>query len=106
MQEENTCEKKKTQEYIRKLVLTNLPLTLFSFNFKIVQDEGRRLWPEAIKGKSLWAHKIALILNCLRVFDCLLHAPLIPALKFGPSLNCAKQEVKELVAIMVKRNKT
>ena len=84
----------------------NLTLTLFSFNFKTAQDEGRRLRPEAVEGKSPWVYKIVPVLNCLRVFDCFLHTPLITALKFGPSLNCAKQEVKELVAIMVKRNKT
>ena len=92
--------------YIKKSVLTNLTLTLFSFNFKIVPDEGRRLWLEAIKGESPWVHKIVPVLNLLRIFDCLLHTLLIHALKFGASLNCAKQEVKESMAVTVKRNKT
>ena len=84
----------------------NLTLTLFSFNFKTAQDEGRRLRPEAVEGKSPWVYKIIPVLNRLRLFDCLLHALLIPALKFGPSLNCTKQEVKESVVVIVKRNKT
>ena len=84
----------------------NLTLTLFSFNFKIVQDEGRRLRPGAIKSESPWVYKIVPVLNRLRLFDCLLHALLIPALKFGLSLNCTKQEVKKSVVVMVKRNKT
>ena len=83
----------------------NLTLTLFSFNFKTAQDEGRRLRPEAVEGKSPWVYKIVPVLNCLRVFDCFLHTPLITALKFGPSLNYAKQKVKELMAVMVNATK-
>ena len=92
--------------YIRKLVLTNLTLIIFSFNFKIAQDEGKRLRPRAIKSESPWVYKIVPVLNRLRLFDCLLHVLLIPTLKFGPSLNCTKQEVKESVVVMVKHNKT
>jgi len=91
--------------YIKKSVLTNLTLTLFFFNFKIAQDESRRLRPEAVEGKSPWVHKIVLVLNRLRVFDCFLHTLLIPTLKFGPSLNWAKQKVKESVAVTVNTTK-
>ena len=83
----------------------NLTLTLFSFNFKIAQDEGRRLWPKEVESKSLWVYKIVPVLNRLRVFDCFLHTPLIPALKFGLSLNCIKQKVKESVAVAVNATK-
>ena len=70
-----------------------------------MQDEGRRLQLEAIKGESTWVHKIVPALNILRALDCLLHTLLIPTLKFRPSLNCAKQEVEELVAITVNKIK-
>ena len=90
---------------MRKQVLTNSTLTLFSFNFEVAQDEGKRLRPEAIKGKSAWVHKIVLALNILCVLNCLLHTLLIPTLKFGPSFNCTKQEVKESVARMANRTK-
>ena len=84
--------------YTRKQVLTNSTLTLFSFNFEVTQDKCRTLRSEAIKGESVWVHKIVLALNILRVLDCLLHALLIPTLKFRLSLNYAKQKVKESVA--------
>ena len=58
-------------------------------------------WSEIVEGKSPWVHKIVPTLNRPRVFDGLLHSLLTPALKFGSSFNCAKQEVKESVAIMV-----
>ena len=83
----------------------NLTFTIFSFNFKIAQDEGRRLQPEAIEGKSSWVYKIIPVLNHLRVFDCFLHTPLIPALKFGLSFNCAKQKVKESMVVTVNATK-
>ena len=90
---------------MKRPVLTKSTLTLFSFNFKVAQDKGRRLRSEAIKGESTWVHKIVPALNILRVLDCLLHTLLIPILKFGPSFNCAKQEVKESVARMANSTK-
>ena len=90
---------------MRKQVLTNSTLTLFSFNFEVAQDEGRRVQLEAIQGESTWVHKIVPALNILCVLDCLLHTLVIPTLKFRPSLNCAKQEVKESVARMANATK-
>ena len=79
--------------------------TLFSFNFKVASDKGKRLRSEAIKGESTWVHKIVLALNSLCVLNCLLHTLFIPILKFRTSLNCAKQEVKESVARTVNATK-
>ena len=83
---------------MKRPVLTKSTLTLFSLNLKVAQDKGRRLRSEAIKGESMWVHKIVPALNSLRVLDCLLHMLFILALKFKMSLNCVKQEVKESVA--------
>ena len=41
-----------------KRVLTSLRLTLFSFNAKSPQDEGRGLQTKALKSKSPWIHKV------------------------------------------------
>ena len=90
---------------MKRPVLTKSTLTLFSFNFKVAQDKGRRLRSEAIKGESTWVHKIVPALNSLRVLNCLLHTLFIPTLKFRTSLNCAKQEVKESVARTVNATK-
>ena len=90
---------------MRKQVLTNSSLTLFSFNFKVTQDKGRRLRPKAIKGESVWVHKIVPALNILRVLNCLLHTLPIHTLKFRSSLNCVEQEVKESVARAVNATK-
>ena len=90
---------------MRKQVPMNSTLTLFSFNFEVAQDEGRRLRPKAIKGESVWVHKIVPALNILRVLDCLLHTLPIPTLKFRTSLKCTKQEVKESVARTVNATK-
>ena len=88
---------------MKKQALTNLGLTLFSFNFEITQDEGGRFWSETVEGKGPWVHKIVPALNHLRVINGLLHLLLVPAFEFGPSLNCAKQEVKESVATTVNK---
>ena len=77
--------------YIRESILTNLPLTFFYLNINIAQDEGGRLGTKAIEGESPWVHKIVPVLNWLCVFDRLLHTLPVPALKLGPSFNCAKQ---------------
>ena len=77
---------------MRRPVLTKSTFTLFSFNFKVVQDKGRWLRSEAIKGESTWVHRIVPALNSLRVLNFLLHTLFIPAFEFWTSLNCAKQE--------------
>ena len=86
---------------MKKQALTNLGLTLFSFNFEITQDEGGRFWSETVEGKGPWVHKIVPALNHLRVINGLLHLLLVPAFKFRSSLNCVKQEVEESIAITV-----
>ena len=88
---------------MKKSALTNPGLTLFSFNFEITQDEGGRFWSETIEGKGLWVHEIVPALNCTRVINGLLHSFLVPALKFGSPLNCAKQEVEESIATTVNK---
>ena len=90
---------------MKRPILTNSILTLFSFNIMVTQDKGRGLRSEAIKGESTWVHKIVPALNSLRVLNVLLHTLFIPALKFRTSLNCAKQEVKELVARTINATK-
>ena len=100
-----TLVKKKKNTSVYQKISIEEPNTLsFFLQFQDCADEGRRLRLKAIEGKSPWIHKIIPVLNRSLVFDCLVHALLIPALKFGPSLNCAKQEVKELVVVMVKCN--
>ena len=90
---------------MKRPVLMKSTLTLFSFNLKVAQDKGKRLQSKAIKGESMWVHKIVPSLNSLRVLNCPMHTLFIPTLKFRTFLNCAKQEVKELVARMVNATK-
>ena len=73
-------------------VLTRLRLTLFSFNTKSPQHEGRRLRTEAVKGKSPWIYKVVPILNRVRVLNSLLHPLSIPALQLRPCLNCSRRK--------------
>ena len=83
--------------------MTNLELTLFSFNIEITQDEGGRFWSKTVEGKGPWVYEIVPALNCTRVINGLLHSFLVPAFQFRPSLNCAKQEVGESMATTVNK---
>ena len=56
-----------------------LRLTLFSFNAKSPQHEGRRLRTKVVKGKSPWIYKVVPILNSTHVLNSLLHPLSIPA---------------------------
>ena len=97
--------KKKKSVLNVKAALTSLRLTLFSFNVKIPQDEGRGLRTETIKSKSPWIHKAVTNLNCARVLNSLSHSFFVPALQLRPSLNYAKQETGESVATTVNKIK-
>ena len=79
---------------MKKSVLTNPTLNLFSFNVEIAQDEGGRFWSETVEGKSPWIHKIVPALNRLRVFDGLLHSLLVPDFKFGRLLTAQNKKWK------------
>jgi len=96
-------KKKKNEKHTKKSTLTILGLTLFSFNNEITQDEGGRFWSKIVEGKGPWVHEIVPALNCTHIINGLLHSFLVPALKFGLPLNCAKQEVEESVAITVNK---
>ena len=73
-------------------VLTRLRLTLFSFNAKSPQHEGRRLRTKAVKGKSPWIYEVVLVLNSTCVLNSLLHPLSIPDFQLRPSLNCSKRK--------------
>ena len=73
-------------------VLTRLRLTLFPFNTKSPQDEGRGLRTKTVEGKSPWIHKVVPVLNCVRVLNSLPHPFSIPALQVRPCLNCSRQK--------------
>ena len=83
--------------------MTNLELTLFSFNIEITQDEGGRFWSKTVEGKGPWVYEIVPALNCTRVINGLLHSLLVPTFEFGLSLNYAKQELEESVATTVNK---
>ena len=81
--------------YVKKNIraaLTSLRLTLFSFNVKISQDEGRRLRTKTVKRKSPWIHEVVPTLNHARVINSLLHSLFVPALQLRPCLSCSKRE--------------
>ena len=73
-------------------LLTRLRLTLFSFNAKSPQHEGRRLRAEAVEGKSPWIYKVVPILNSARVLNSLLHPLSVPAFQLRPSLNYSRRK--------------
>ena len=75
--------------YVRR-VLTRLKLTLFSFNTKSPQDEGRGLRTKAVKSKSPWIHKVVPVLNRARVLDSLPHLFSVTALQLRSCLNCSE----------------
>ena len=81
-----------------KVALTSLRLTLFSFNVKISQDEGRGLWTKTVKSKGLGVHKVVPTLNCACVINSLLHSLPVPALQLGSSLSCTKREIGKSIA--------
>ena len=82
---------KKIYIYVRR-VLKRLRLTLFSFNTKSPQDEGRGLRTKAVKGKSPWIHKVVPILNRARVLNCFPHPFSVPVLQLRPCLNCSRRK--------------
>ena len=73
-------------------VLTRLRLTLFSFNAKSPQHEGRWLRTKAVKVKSPWIYKVVPVLNSMCVLNSLLHPLSVPAFQLRPSLNCSKRK--------------
>ena len=83
----------------------SLILTLFSFNIKISQDEGRGLRTKIVKSKGPRVHKVVPTLDCACVINSLLHSFPVPALQLGPSLSCAKQEMEKSIATTVNKIK-
>ena len=77
--------------YVRR-ALTSLRLTLFSFNAKSPQDEGRGLRTKAVKSKSPWIHKVVPVLNRARVLNSLPHPFSEPVLQLSPCLNCSERK--------------
>ena len=73
-------------------VLTRLRLTLFPFNTKSPQDEGRGLRTKAVEGKSPWIHKVVPVLKRARVLNSLPHPLSVSALQLRPCLNCSRQK--------------
>ena len=69
-----------------------LRLTLFPFNTKSPQDEGKGLRTKAVEGKSPWIYKVVPILNRARVLNSLLHPLSVPALQLRPCLNCSRRK--------------
>ena len=76
----------------------SLILTLFSFNIKISQDEGRGLRTKIVKSKGPRVHKVVPTLDCACVINSLLHSFPVPALQLGPSLSCTKREIGKSIA--------
>ena len=83
----------------------SLILTLFSFNIKISQDEGRGLRTKIVKSKGPRVHKVVPTLDYACVINSLLHSFPVPALQLGPSLSCAKQEMEKSIATTVNKIK-
>ena len=81
-----------------KAALTSLRLTLFSFNVKISQDEGRGLRTKIVKSKSPRVHEVVPTLNRVCVINSLLHSLFVHALQLRPCLSCSKRETWESVA--------
>ena len=75
-----------------RAVLTSLGLTLFSFNVKISQDEGRRLQTKTVKSKSPRIHEVVPTLNHARVINSLLHSFFVLALQLRLCLSYSKRE--------------
>ena len=86
-------------------VLMRLRLTLFSFNAKSPQHEGRRLRTEAVEGKSPWIYKVVPILNSARVLNSLLHPLSVPAFQLRPSLNCSRRKTQSSTTATIKKIK-
>ena len=81
-------------------------LTLFSFNTNATKNVRRQVRSKVVKGKGPWINQIVPTFDRLCVSYYGLNALLMPAFKLRPSLNCAKQKIKELVAINSKYGKT
>ena len=88
----NEYKKKKKSVLNVRAALTSLRLTLFSFNVKIPQDEGRGLRTKTIKSKSPRIHKVVPTLNHARILNSLLPSFSVPAFQLRPCLNCSKRE--------------
>ena len=78
----------------------------FALNTNLTKNVRGRVRAEVVKGEGPGINQVIPVLNHLSVPDCGFNALLVPALKLRPSLNYAKQKIKEFVAINSKYGKT
>jgi len=81
-------------------------LTLFSFNTDATKDVRRQVKSKVVKGKGPGINQIVPTFNRISVSYRGFNTLLMPTLKLRPSLNCAKQKIKELAIINNKSGKT
>ena len=92
--------------YIRKISTDDNDTYFFALNADVTKNVRRRVRSKVVNGKGPWINQIVPTFNRLCVSYRGFIMLLMPAFKLRPSLNYAKQKVKELVIINIKSGKT
>ena len=79
--------------------MTSIILTFFVLNTDLMKNVRRRVRTEVVESEGPGVNQVVPVLNRLSVPDRSFDAFLVPALKLRPSLNCTKQETKELAIL-------